>query len=406
MPDMFTALALFIVGFFMLMKGADFFVESAAKIAKIIGVSEFIIGLTLIALGTSLPELGAGIIASYSGETEIVLGNVVGSNIANIALILGMSSVIAPITTHKKMFYRDGYMLIIISLIFYYFAYDGAVNSLEGIILLGLFFLYTLILLKFKPRINRFKEYVNYLYDLNKIEKIENRLRILKNGRHITAHMSFLRVYLLHLRRLLKAGRRVGVFSMKRVNDNKKGDYLQSAIGYRERLKKIKEYQEQLKESLIHDIGVIFVSGIMIYLGSKFFIGGAIDIATILGIGPSIIGLTLVSIGTSLPELMVSLQSAKKGFNQMVIGNIIGSNIANITLVLGICSLIAPVSLGSNPQIEYTNIHIILPFMIFMSFMGVISIRVGWRVQRFEGILFLLMYAGFLIWLISCPCLI
>lgn len=403
MPDLLISSIVFVIGLVMLSKGADFFVEAAAKIAKILGVSEFIISLTLIAVGTSLPELGAGIVASYSGQTEIVLGNVLGSNIANIALILGISALITPLVTKKEMFYRDGYALLLVSSLFYYTAYDGTIDPLEGAALVTVFFTYTAILLKFKPRIPELKEYANIFYDLDRITRIQRQARLLRKGGGITAHMDFLKMYISQLRRLLRTGKSIGTFPIKMLDHRKRGDYIRKVRGYRERLSRVKEYRERLRESLIRDLGILLVSCAAIYLGAEFFVGSAIDIATAIGVGPSVIGLTIVSIGTSLPEFAVSLQSLRKGFNQMVIGNIIGSNISNITLIIGICALISPVSLGINEELRHVNEYNIIPFMIFVSLLGVIFIRTGWSIRRFEGILLLLIYSGFLFWLMNCP---
>jgi len=375
-------------------KGSDFFVEAAVRIAKILGLSEFIIGLTLIAIGTSLPELGAGIVASYSGQTEIVLGNVVGSNIANIALILGFSAVIAPLLTEREMFNRDGYILLGISSIFYYFAHDGIITDIEGIILIFLFFFYTAVLLKFKPeisRVYRITEYVDFLYELDKIVDLKAHARFVRKGINLTTPFMLMRMHLRHIRKLFRAGRSIGTFPIRITDDGKRVEYKN----------RINDYREKLRRSIFYELGILLISGSAIYLGAEFFVGGAVDIASILGIGPSIVGLTIVSIGTSIPELAVSLQSARKGFGNMVIGNLIGSNIANITLIVGVCSLIAPISLGITPELQDFNISYIIPFMIFVSFIGVIFIRRGWNISRFEGIIFLLLYSGFLLWLIS-----
>jgi cation:H+ antiporter len=376
MPDVIAASATFVLGFIILVKGADFFVESAARVARILGVSELVIGLTLVAVGTSLPELVTGVVASYSGQTEIVLGNIVGSNIANIALILGSSALLAPLITGKEMFYRDGVVLMTSSVLFYYFASDGAISYLEGLVLLWFFLMYTTTLLLFKPRIEGFGEYVNYMYHLSRISELEKQFRM-----------------------VLNLGVRVGVFPINILNGERRREYLS-------RLRAVREYGKQLQEMAIKDLGIIVVSLAAVYLGAEFFVRGAVDIAHILGVGPSIIGLTLVSVGTSMPEFVVSIQAARKGFNQMVIGNILGSNIANITLIGGVCAIIAPISLGVSAGLRDMNEHYIIPFMIVVSLLCIIFIRSRWTISRREGIVLLLLYAGFLAWLISTPAIL
>ncbi len=394
MSDLFTVSLVFITGLILLGKGSDFFVEAAARIAKIFGVSEFIIGLTLIAIGTSLPELAAGIVASQSGQTEIVLGNVLGSNIANIALIMGFSALIAPLITEREMFYRDGYVLLGISFLFYYVAYDGTINAIEGIILIFLFFFYISILLKVRPSILRFysiTEYATFLYELDKVVDLKAHARFVRKGINLNIYSTLLKRHLKQTKRLLKLGKRILTFPIRLTDDEKRAAYKI----------RIRDYKEKLRMNILYELGILLISGLAIYLGAKFFVESAVDIAKILKIGPSIVGLTIVSIGTSLPELAISLQSVKKGFGNMVIGNLIGSNIANITLIIGICSLISPISLGMTQELQSLNIFYIIPFMIFVSFIGVIFIRIGWVVRRSEGIIFLLLYFGFLLWLIS-----
>lgn len=394
MSDLLTASLVFTLGLVLLGKGSDFFVESAAKIAKILGVSEFIIGLTLIAVGTSLPELSAGMVASYSGQTEIVLGNVVGSNILNITLILGLSAVIAPLLTEREMFYRDGYILLGVSFIFYYFARDLVISNVEGIILISLFLFYTASLLKFKPeisRIYRITEYVDFIYELDKITDLKSHVQFVRRGISLYTPFTLIRMQLWHMKKLLRAGQSISAFPIKIRDGGRRAAYKNRII----------EYGNMVRRSIFYEISIILVSVFAIYFGAEFFVGGAVDIATILGIGPSVIGLTIVSIGTSLPELAVSLQSARKGFRGMVVGNLIGSNIANITLIIGICSLINPVSIGSTPKLQDLNISYIIPFMIFVTLTGVLFIRIGWSVRRSEGIILLLMYFGFLLWLVS-----
>jgi cation:H+ antiporter len=371
MPDLIAASVIFFVGLVMLVKGADLFVESSARIARILGVSELAIGLTLVAVGTSLPELVTGVVASYSGQTGIVLGNIVGSNIANIALILGLSALLAPLATGKEMFYRDGMVLMASSLLFYYFALDGAVSYFEGLVLLAFFLMYTAALLIFKPKIEGLRDYVNYMYHLSRVSELESQFK---------KSLDFV----------------VGVctFPVNLLNGECRRAYLV-------RLRAVREYEKQLQEKAIKDVGIIVVSLAALYLGAEFFVRGAVDLAYTLGVGPSIIGLTLVAVGTSMPEFVVSVQAARKGFSEISIGNIVGSNIANITLIGGVCALIAPITLGVSTSLRDANEHYVVPFMIFVSLLCIIFIRSKWKISRLEGVILLLLYAVFLAWLIS-----
>ncbi|MCK4491856.1 MAG: sodium:calcium antiporter, partial [Candidatus Altiarchaeales archaeon] len=197
MADILTPILLFIMGLILLGKGSDYFVESAARIAKYFGVSESIIGLTLLAVGTSLPELGASIIAAYSGNPEIVLGNVVGSNIANIGLILGISAVITTLLVDPEIFKRDMYLLMGVSLIFYLFVLDAVVSTFEGILLLLFFLLYISFLFKFKPRFVRvfhFRQYFDYYFDFNQMLDLETYTRILMKSIDPRTHIRLMKI--------------------------------------------------------------------------------------------------------------------------------------------------------------------------------------------------------------------
>jgi K+-dependent Na+/Ca+ exchanger-like protein len=358
-----------------LVKGSDFLVESAVRIAKQLGISEFVIGLTLIAIGTSLPELSASLMASFSGNPEIVIGNVLGSNIANIGLILGVSSVIAVLAIEPKIFKRDVFIFLGISFLCYIFALDGIISSIDGIILLISFFLYLGFLFKFKPqfrRIYRFKSYLNHKFKLHQLLDLKTYLEISKKGLR-------LRTY----RKLLHLGIEIGgaPLKMAKVGTDK------------QTYEKILEiYERKLKVGILHEFIIVCLSIFAIFVGAKFLIESAIDLALLLSIPTSIVALLLISIGTSLPELAVGITSARKGFGNMILGNIIGSNIANIGLVLGLSAFLAPIPISS------FTLNYIITFMLLITILCVIFIRSEWIIRMFEGLIFILLYFGFIIW--------
>ncbi len=405
MNALLAAIFMFVLGFLLLVKGSDLFVDASARVAKIFGISEFMIGLTLMAVGTSLPELGAGLVASYSGQTEVVLGNVLGSNIANIALILGLSAFLFPLATQKEMFYRDGSMLVFISLLFYYFCYDGLVEVVEGVFLLGVFLLYNVIILKFRPEIKGFKSYVDRIYDLNHIIYLRAHAHLKKNNVSFRSPKSIVLLLQTYIKKVVYV---LAGFTLPLilVFDREKRREYSMKISRKLEPFEVGKYRGRLKESLVRDTFMIFFSGAAIYIGSDFLVGGAVGIADEFGIAPRIVAMTLISVGTSIPELAVSLQSAKKGFGEMVVGNILGSNISNIGLVAGICSVVSPLSLGVTDSVRRMNIGTIIPFMIFVSFVSFVTIRTNWSIRRFEGLFFLLLYAGFIFWLITSATII
>ncbi len=333
---MLFELLLIIVGLILLVGGSDKFVESGSRIAKKLGVSDFIIGLTLVAVGTSLPELASSVAAALKGSSGLIVGNLVGSNIANIGLIVGISALISSIKTHDTMLKRDGYIMLFVSVIFTLLALRGVINYIGGLVLLIVYFIYILFLIEAQAVIKKkfhFKEFVEYLLRFRFIGTLLNHSRRNSGGKSV----------------------------------NKKG---------------------LVKEFIISAIGL----AALIY-GAELFINNALYFSNMLGVSDTFIGLALVAIGTSLPELAVSLSAIKKGFNKIFIGNILGSNIANISLVFGISSLIRPV------QVAISSVYYLIPTMLFFSVLFLIFIRNEWKINRKQGVVLLVMYILFLLFM-------
>lgn len=292
----------FLIGLAVLLKGADWTTTKAERIAKYFGVSNLIIGLTLVAISTSLPELAVSATASFLNFGGISIGNVVGSNIANIGLVLGISTIIAPILVDRKNM-EEASIMFVLMVITALYIYNG-VSRTEG-----LFFLLFIAI---------------YLWDLVR-----------------------------HRRRL--------------------ATYIRPGYNIK-------------KEILIFSIGVIGVIA-----GSRILVSSTISLANIFNISEAIISATAIAIGTSLPELSVSLTAGKKGFRQMAIGNVIGSNIFNVAGVLAISSLIRPIT--STYKINFIDV----PIMVILSGLLLVFMRTNWQVSRREGVIFLTIYLVFLI---------
>jgi cation:H+ antiporter len=331
---MILELSLLIVGLILLVIGSDKFVDSSSRIAKKLGVSDFIIGLTLIAVGTSLPELAAAIASALKGSSGLIVGNLVGSNIANIGLIVGICALIGAIKTHEIMLKRDGYIMLFVSGVFALLAINGVINYIEGLILLTVYLVYVLFLIESKKIIKtkfHFKEFITYFL---RFKFIETLLNLSKNN-------------------------------SKKKPVEKKG---------------------LAKEFIISAISL----AALIY-GAKLLINYSLYFSSELGISETFIGLALVAIGTSLPELAVSVSAIRKGFNEILIGNIIGSNIANISLVFGISALIVPV------QIAASSLYYLIPAMLIFSVLFLVFIKKEWKINRSRGIILLALYLLFLL---------
>lgn len=299
-----------VAGFVLLIKGADWFVDGAAGLAAKLGIPQLIIGLTIVAMGTSAPEAAVSISAALKDNADITIGNVVGSNIMNILIILGITSVIIAIRVAKSTIKYEIPYMILITLILLLFGYTGGVITFgEGICLWLLFILYGV-----------------YLFVMTKKQAGE-------------------------------------------------------------------EPEEKNIQPVWKLLASIVAGLVMIILGSDISVEGASAIAKILGISERFIGLTIVALGTSLPELVTSISAAKKGQADIAIGNIVGSNIFNILFVVGTTALITPVAFAENFMID----------TLIAAGSGILLLVGVWKNQqlgRKMGLLMLAAYALYFIYLL------
>lgn len=301
---------LLIIGFVLLIKGADFFVDSASQIALHFHVSELIIGLTIVAFGTSLPEAAVSITSAYTGTTGIAIGNIIGSNIANVLLILGISGIIGQLTVQKKTFYFEIPYVIVATILLLTLGYFGQSLSFMDGVILWLFFIVFLV----------------YLYHSAKQQKEE-------------------------------------------------------------------QSESKQQTSIIKLLFYVVFSLVCIIVGSEVTVDAARYIAAQLGMSERLIGLTIVAVGTSLPELMTSLVASYKGKNDIAVGNIIGSNIFNILFVLGTASLVAPHGIAFDVQFILDGIIAIGAVVLFMIFIDKDMI-----LRKYGA---LVMLIGYIIYIIS-----
>lgn len=322
----------------LLIKSSDYFVKVAASFARRLGVSEFTIGLTFVAVGTSLPELASSIAASFLGQDEIIIGNIVGSNIANIGLILGITAIIAAISTRKTNVKMDGYLMVFAAILLAVFAADKVIARIEALIFLVFYGGYVIYLFEKRQELKQeylFKEYLWY---------------ILKFKHFSGARKIFLQFW---------------------------NDYNDSA--------KTKELTPLLK-----DFAILGITAIGIAVGAHFAIAKTALFAELLQINKEIVGIIFIAIGTSLPELSVSIAAVRLGRGQIAIGNIVGSNIANILLILGAAALIRPVTFGLEV------LYFVLPVLIFISLVLLLLMRRK-QITRKQGLILMTFYVLFLL---------
>lgn len=282
---MFLSLIFLITGFVFLIKGADIMVEGSSGLAKKLNIPEIIIGLTLVSLGTSAPELIVNIFASINGKSDLTLGNVLGSNIANTLLVLGVSGTIASLAVKKNTItYELPFCIITTAILFIMFRSNG-LNTSNGIVLLILLAIFLIYIIKFEHQ-----------------ETIEKESEVIANNK--TAILAIKTI--------------VGLLSL--------------------------------------------------IIGGKIVVNNAVSIAQLLGMSETLIGLTVVAIGTSLPELFASAVAAYKGKADIAIGNVLGSNILNIVLVLGVSSFITKIPYNSILNLDFLvmgiSLAVILIFFI------------------------------------------
>ncbi|MBN2346811.1 MAG: calcium/sodium antiporter [Candidatus Aminicenantes bacterium] len=339
-------LLLFVLGLILLVKGADYFVKAAASLAKKLGVSEFVIGLTLVALGTSVPELASGLAAAFRGQGGLVLGTVIGANIANVLLITGLAAVLAAVRTTREMIGRDGFIMLAATALFCLFAWNGALSRLEAAAMLLVYVAYILFLFTAKAGLEEqygFRRFLNYLFRFQYVLTI-------KDG--ILSGLA---------RR--KAGAAAAVAE--------------------------KKIARAFREGVVKDLMVMTAAGAAIASGADLFVGAAVHFAGLLKVPPVIVGASVVSLGTTLPEMSVTVAAARKGFGHIALGNVLGSCITNIGLIVGASGLVHPLGAAR------AKLHLLLVFLLFASALLLLLIRSAWRIRRWEGGILLAFYAAY-----------
>lgn len=331
---------IFLGAIFLLVKSADYLIEYATKIAYRLDISELIVGLVLTSVGTSLPELASSVSAARAGSSGLVIGNVVGSNIANIGLVMGVAAVVRPFATERKMHDRDGFIMLASVVVFFFMSLDNVIGRVDATVLLVVYVAYVV----FAARSDRsgiehrFRDFLKFVFDFEYATPIVRRLTARKSGK--------------------VRGRGTG--------------------------KDIR-----LRPMLV-DSAVVAVSLAVLIVSAHYVVVEAVWFARVLRLPENLIGVSVIAIGTSLPELMVSVSAARKGKGALIVGNVIGSNIANILLIVGLSALVHRIDVAEQ-SVVYT-----IPIMLFFTLALLYFIRRNWRVSRLEGALAICSYVAFL----------
>ena len=313
---MLMSVLILLAGFALLYFGGEYLVKGSSSLALQLGVTPLLVGLTVVAFGTSSPEMAVSVKAGLSGVGDVALGNVVGSNIFNILGILGIAALVQPMVVKAQIIQVDSPIMIGVSLLLCFFYRDGMLSRAEGI---GLF------------------------------------LGII--------------VYV--------------IFSIRLARKEKQ------------------EVKDEFAEGIQEDhqplwVNLLFIGGGLVALvfGGRFFVDGSVAIARSLGVTEAVIGLTIVAIGTSMPELATSLIASMKKEGDIAIGNIVGSNIFNILAILGITAMLQPLAMGN---ITWTDMVV----MVVTAVVLVPIMRTGFTISRAEGAVMLVAYVGYVVYLIG-----
>ncbi|KKS35509.1 MAG: Na+/Ca+ antiporter, CaCA family [Parcubacteria group bacterium GW2011_GWD2_42_14] len=309
---------LFILGFFLLIKGADFLVDGSASIARKLAISPIVIGLTIVAFGTSAPEFIVNIFASINGNTEIAIGNILGSNIVNILFILGISAIIYPIATKRNTVWKEIPLSLLAAILLGVMANDTLIDGgtfsgltrIDGIVLLAFFII--------------------FLYY---------------------------------------------TFGISKVTGGSSDDIQELS------------YTKSITFVLTGLLGLV--------VGGKWIVDGAVVIAENFNVSQSLIGLTIVAIGTSLPELATSAIAAYKKQTDIAIGNVVGSNIFNIFWILGFSALIRPLPFSRSSDVDILMTILASAILFFIMFVGKKHV-----IERWQGVLMVLLYISYVAYLV------
>lgn len=319
---MWLAILAVVVGLAILVWSADVFIDGAVALANKLNVPSFLIGVIILGLGTSAPEMIVSMLAALEGSPELALGNAYGSNIVNIALVLGATVLISPIIIRKSIINRDMPLLLLVTAVAAWQLSDGVLSNTDGIVLIVLL------------------------------------------------------VVVLGIQIIL---------SLREGNHEHEGDTVEETA--------------KAEHSMAQGLVRLFLGLLVLILSSRAIVWGAIELATLWGLSELIIGLTIVAIGTSLPELVASLSAARKGEHDMALGNIIGSNVFNTLGVVGVAALIAPITPSSIILSRDILAMGLLTLLLFA--MCLFAFKTKRAFGRTSGTTLVLFFVGYTVWLIQ-----
>ena len=348
-------IVLLVLGVIIVLKGADWLTDGAVNIATRFGVSQMVIGLTIVAMGTSMPEFCVSMVSALKGTPDLAVGNVVGSNTLNTLLIVGCSALVAPIMVKRSSVKRDIPFAVVASLLMLLFCLDGAIGRVDAAVLFAGFCLFMFVTLKYAKTTE------------------ENAAAVATNGAATATAIS--------------------EASTSQASSSEASSSETSAPEASSSETSASEASQASGTSILKAVVMLVVGLLCLIAGSNMFVDNASFVASSLGVSDAVIGLTIVAGGTSMPELATSMVSAKKGNSDIAIGNVIGSNVFNILMIIGITGLVKPMHIAG---ITTLDLIMMLASMLLMWFFC----RTTYKVKRWEGAVLTIIYLAYLTWLI------
>lgn len=338
-------IVLLVLGVIIVLKGADWLTDGAVNIATRFGVSQMVIGLTIVAMGTSMPEFCVSMVSALKGTPDLAVGNVVGSNTLNTLLIVGCSALVAPIMVKRSSVKRDIPFAVVASLLMLLFCLDGAIGRVDAAVFFAGFCLFMFVTLKYAKTTE------------------EHAATVATSSAATTTAIS--------------------ETSTSQASSSEASSSETSAP----------KASQASGTSMLKAVVMLVVGLLCLIAGSNMFVDNASFVASSLGVSDAVIGLTIVAGGTSLPELATSMVSAKKGNSDIAIGNVIGSNVFNILMIIGITGLVKPMHIAG---ITTLDLIMMLASMLLMWFFC----RTTYKVKRWEGAVLTIVYLAYLTWLV------
>ncbi|HAY9461113.1 TPA: calcium/sodium antiporter [Shigella sonnei] len=332
------------IGLVLLVVGADGLVKGAARLAASIGIPSLVIGLTVVAFGTSAPELAVSIRSALAGQSEMAIANVVGSNIFNVLFILGLAAIITPLAISRQLIRQDVPLMVLASMLVFYMIRDGVLSRLDSDILVVLLLAYTV-----------------FLFVQGKRTEATERASGANNSVAPSASGA----------------------ALSDVASTEQDDEVDALI----------RGTHPTWQNLLWIVGGLAC----LVAGANLLVNSAVNIARAFAVSEAVIGLTIVAVGTSLPEVMTSIVASIKGQRDIAVGNVVGSNIFNLLAVLGVSGVLSSNGLAGNEQLVQQD----FPVMLAVALLCVPLFFTGAILSRIEGALFFILYLAYTLFLIG-----